>query len=123
MKRSLKALLIACLIVPVAVVMAACGGKETIKVTKENVEKINNTMDLKAVEAIIGKATHDLRPSGSQEGRVAWNIYFDTKTTSTSVMVYIDFGVDGKVVRLEAESETHPIDGGLSEVDWRVEYS
>ena len=122
MKRSLKALLIACLIVPVAVVFVACGGKETIKVTKENVEKINNTMDLRAVEAIIGKATHDLR-SGSQEGRVAWNIYFDTKKTSTSVMVYIDFDTDGKVIRLEAESETHPRSGGLSEIDWRVEYS
>ena len=101
--------------------LAGCGG-EPIKATKANVERIDNTMDLTAVESIIGKATHDLRPSGSQEGRVAWNIYFDTKTTSSSVMVYIDFGADGKVERLEAESETHPKNGGISEIDWKVVY-
>ena len=107
----------------VAVCMAsfvACGG-EQVKATKANVEKIDNTMDLAAVESLIGKASHDLR-GGLQNGRVAWNVSFESKKTATTINIYIDFDENGKVKNLDSRSMTNPIEGGMAEVDWEIQY-
>ena len=100
-------------------VLTACGGGT--KATKANIEKIDNTMDLTAVEAIIGKADHDLR-GGALEGRVAWNVSFDSKKTTTCINIFIDFDKNGKVEKLDAQSDTNPIEGGQVTTDWNVKY-
>jgi len=118
-KKLLKTSALLLAIVVCLAALAACGGGT--KATEENVKKIDNTMDLAAVEAIIGKATHDLR-GGALSGRVAWNISFQTKTTQTHVYVFIDFDANGKVEQLEAYSDSAPAEGGSVVRDWHVRY-
>jgi len=103
-----------------ACVFAACGGGN--KITKGNLEKINNTMDLAAVEAIIGKATNDLRGEGNLAGRVVWDATIDGKKTYQRIDVFMDFGENGKVVSFTARCETTPNEGGQSVIDWDVRY-
>jgi hypothetical protein len=68
---------------------------------------------LAAVEAIIGKADHDLR-GGRPDGRVAWNISFSTKKTTTHINIYIDFGEDWTIVkRMDTERRSKYCDSIL----------
>ena len=120
MKKRIVSVAALLMVVMCAVTLAACGGGKT-KATQVNVERIDNTMDLAAVEAIIGEASHDLR-NGLPNGRVSWNISFDDKKTQTHISIYIDFDAEGKVEKLDARSLTSPRDGGSAETDWEVAY-
>jgi len=119
-KRIIAVAVLTLIAVACTAAFAACS--KEVEITKANVEKIDSTMDYAAVKALIGEASRDLRPEGSIEGRVAWNHSADNRKTTSKTNVFIDFGEDGKVAYLEARKETHPREGGISEIDWEVKY-
>jgi len=103
-----------------AITLTACGGAAD-KLTKENFEKINSTMDYMAVEQILGKPTHDLRSDGW--GRISWYVNTAKGKTNEILSAEIDFALDGKVSRVYAIKDSVPKEGGMATELWRVNYS
>jgi len=102
-----------------AITLTACGGAAD-KLTKENFEKINSTMDYAAVEQILGKPTHDLRSDGW--GRISWNVSTAKGKTNETLSAEIDFAPDGTVLRVYAIKDSFPKGGGMVTELWRVNY-
>ena len=118
MKKLIRNVMIALLIMPALLVLAACSGGDWVgKLTEENFTKIDSTMNYEDVKKILGEADRNF----------GYLVNYDASKNDSEKQDMIEaviwFGEDGKVTKVEAKRFTTPPNGGLQTIVWEVNYS